>query len=91
MIDLVSSFDKNILCFDANYVRRKFAAIHFINQNNKLLVVDTATNHSAKMFLSALHTMNIAPESVEWIVLTHVHLDHAGGAGLQMKMCPKAR
>ena len=91
MTDLVSSFDKNIFCFDANYIRKKFAAIHFINQNNKLLIVDTATNHSAKKFLNALHTMNISPESVEWILLTHVHLDHAGGAGLLMRMCPNAR
>ena len=91
MTDLISSFDKNIFCFDANYFRKKFAAIHFINQNNKLLIVDTATNHSAKRFLNTLHTMNISPESVEWIILTHVHLDHAGGAGLLMKMCPNAR
>ena len=91
MTDLFSSFDKNIFCFDANYIRQKFAAIHFINQNNKLLIIDTATNHSAKRFLNALHTMNISPEFVEWIILTHVHLDHAGGAGLLMKMCPNAR
>jgi len=90
MTDLFS-FDKNIFCFDANYNRQKFAAIHFINQNNKLLIIDTATNHSAKRFLNALHTMNISPEFVEWIILTHVHLDHAGGAGLLMKMCPNAR
>ena len=90
MTDLFS-FDKNIFCFDANYIRQKFAAIHFINQNNKLLIIDTATNHSAKRFLNALHTMNISPEFVEWIILTHVHLDHAGGAGLLMKMCPNAR
>ena len=91
MTELVSSFDKNIFCFDANYIRNEFAAIHFINQNNKLLIIDTATNHSAKRFLKALHTMNIAPESVEWILLTHVHLDHAGGAGLLMRMCPNAQ
>ena len=91
MTNLISSFDKNIFCFDANYIRKRFAAIHFINQNNKILIVDTATNHSAKKFLNALHSMNISPESVEWIVLTHVHLDHAGGAGLLMKMCPNAR
>ena len=90
MTDLFS-FDKNIFCFDANYIRQKFAAIHFINQNNKLLIIDTATNHSAKKFLNALHTMNISPEFVEWIILTHVHLDHSGGAGLLMKMCPNAR
>ena len=91
MTELVSSFDKNIFCFDANYIRNKFAAIHFIKQNNKVLIVDTATNHSAKRFLNTLHTMNIAPESVEWILLTHVHLDHAGGAGLLMRMCPNAQ
>ena len=90
MTDLFS-FDKNIFCFDANYIRQKFAAIHFINQNNKLLIIDTATNHSAKRFLNALQAMNISPEFVEWIILTHVHLDHAGGAGLLMKMCPNAR
>ena len=91
MTDLFSSCDKNIFCFDANYIRKKFAAIHFINENNKLLIVDTATNHSAKKFLNALHTMNISPEFVEWIILTHVHLDHAGGAGFLMRMCPNAR
>ena len=91
MSNLDLSFDKNFFCFDANYIRKNFAAIHFINQNNKLLIVDTATNHSANKFLNTLHSMNISPESVEWIVLTHVHLDHAGGAGLLMKMCPNAR
>ena len=91
MTDLISSFDKNIFCFDANYIRKKFAAIHFINQNNRLLIVDTATNHSTERFLNALHSMNISLNSVEWIILTHVHLDHAGGAGLLMRRCPNAR
>jgi len=91
MTDFITSFEKNIFCFDANYFRKNFAAIHFINQNNKLLIVDTATNHSAKRLLNTLHSINISPESVEWIVLTHVHLDHAGGAGFLMKMCPNAQ
>ena len=91
MTNVISSFEQNIFCFDANYFRKNFAAIHFVNQNNKILIVDTATNHSAKRFLKTLQNMSISPESVEWIVLTHVHLDHAGGAGLLMKMCPNAR
>ena len=91
MTNVISSFEQNIFCFDANYFRKNFAAIHFVNQNNKILIVDTATNHSAKRFLKTLQNMSISPESVEWIVLTHVHLDHAGGAGLLMKMCPNAQ
>ena len=91
MTNLISSFEQNIFCFDANYFRKNFAAIHFVNQNNKVLIIDTATNHSAKRFLKTLQNMSISLESVEWIVLTHVHLDHAGGAGLLMKMCPNAQ
>ena len=91
MTNLISSLEQNIFCFDANYFRKNFAAIHFVNQNNKVLIIDTATNHSAKRFLKTLQNMSISLESVEWIVLTHVHLDHAGGAGLLMKMCPNAQ
>ena len=30
-------------------------------------------------------------EAVDWLLLTHVHLDHAGGAGLLMQQLPNAR
>ena len=87
----IKKFEKNIFCFDTNYVRKKFASIHFIKENNKVLIIDTGTNHSAKSFINALSYMQITPSSVEWIILTHVHLDHAGGAGLLMQICPNAK
>ena len=87
----IKTFEENIFCFDTNYVREKFASIHFIKENNKILIIDAGTNHSVKSFIDALSTMQITPSSVEWIVLTHVHLDHAGGAGLLMQMCTNAK
>ena len=87
----IERLEKNIFCFDTNYVRKKFASIHFIKENNKVLIIDTGTNHSVKSFIDALSDMHVSPNSVEWIVLTHVHLDHAGGAGLLMQICPNAK
>ena len=87
----IKKFENNIFCFDTNYVRKNFASIHFIKENNKVLIIDTGTNHSVKSFIDALSKMHITPNSVEWIILTHVHLDHAGGAGLLMQICPNAK
>ena len=41
--------------------------------------------------LAALDALGLAPEAVERVIPTHVHLDHAGGAGLLMSMLPNAR
>ena len=67
----IERLEKNIFCFDTNYVRKKFASIHFIKENNKVLIIDTGTNHSVKSFIDALANMHITPNAVEcvqWVV-----------------------
>ncbi|MGD9787950.1 MAG: MBL fold metallo-hydrolase [Sulfuricellaceae bacterium] len=56
-----------------------------------MAVIDTGTNHSLPYLLEALETKNLAPENVDYVVVTHVHLDHAGGAGMAMRRFPNAR
>ena len=41
--------------------------------------------------LAALEQAGVAPEDVDWLLLTHVHLDHAGGAGALMQVLPNAK
>jgi glyoxylase-like metal-dependent hydrolase (beta-lactamase superfamily II) len=41
--------------------------------------------------LDALDVLGIAREAVDYVFLTHVHLDHAGGAGLLLEALPNAR
>jgi glyoxylase-like metal-dependent hydrolase (beta-lactamase superfamily II) len=41
--------------------------------------------------LAGLEALGIAREAVDYVFLTHVHLDHVGGAGLLMRELPKAR
>ena len=52
--------------------------------------MDVGTNDSVPYLLAALEALGIAPESVDYLLLTHVHLDHAGGAGRLMRELPNA-
>ena len=85
------SYGNGIYAVDANYLRPGFAAIHLIAEGGKLALVDTGCNDSLQFVEAALGDLGFSPADVDFILLTHIHLDHAGGAGLMMKAFPKAR
>lgn len=80
-----------ILAVDSGYCRPGLAAIHLIIHQGRAAVVDTGTNASAPQVLAALAAAGVAPEQVLWVILTHIHLDHAGGAGSLMCAFPNAK
>lgn len=86
----VTSFSNNIFSVDTGYTREKFAAVHLVIENDKVLIIDTGTVFSVKNIQNALERLGLSFLRVEWIILTHIHLDHAGGAGQLMKNCPNA-
>ncbi len=84
-------YGKGIYAFDAGYVRPILAAIHLIVDQGRVALVDTGSNDSLPNVLAALDKLGLAPEAVDYIILTHIHLDHAGGAGTLMATLPKAK
>lgn len=80
-----------ITAVDVEYVRHGLAASHIIEQNGRAAFVDVGTNYSAPYLLAALDELGIRRDAVDYICLTHVHLDHAGGAGCLLQSLPKAR
>ncbi len=80
-----------ISAVDADYVRPGLAAAHIIQENGRAAFVDVGTTHSIPHLLTALEVLGIAREAVDYILLTHVHLDHAGGAGKLLQSLPNAR
>ncbi|HRO59909.1 MAG TPA: MBL fold metallo-hydrolase [Burkholderiaceae bacterium] len=76
---------------DSGFVRPRLDAIHLIEEGGRVAIVDTGVNESVPRVLDALAGLGLGPENVDWIVLTHVHLDHAGGAGELMRLMPAAR
>ena len=83
--------EPGIYAFDAGYLRSRLAAIYLIVERDRVAVVDTASNACLPRALDALRSLGLGPASVDYVFLTHVHLDHAGGAGAMMQAFPEAR
>lgn len=90
MVELLR-YEHGIYAFDAGYVRPQLAAIHLMVENGQVAIIDTASNACLPRTLDALNVLGLTPASVAYVFLTHVHLDHAGGAGAMMQAFPEAR
>ena len=84
-------YKNGIYAVDSDYVRPILDAIHLIEDSGEVAIVDCAHNDSWPQVEAALAKIGRKPEDVRWLILTHVHLDHAGGAGLFMSKLPNAK
>ncbi len=82
--------DNGIHAIDTHYVRERLDASHLIVRRGRAAFVDCGANSSVPHLLEALDTLGVAREAVDYLLLTHIHLDHAGGAGTLMRELPNA-
>ena len=80
-----------ITAIDTGHMRPFFDASHLVLEERRAAFVDVGTNHSVPGLLAALEAKGLPPEAVDYVIVTHVHLDHAGGAGEMMRRLPNAR
>lgn len=80
-----------ITAIDTGFIGPLFDASHLILENGRAAFVDTGVNDSVPNLLAALRHQDIDVADVDYVFLTHVHLDHAGGAGQLMQRLPNAR
>lgn len=80
-----------ITVIDTDFQRPGLAACHLIIESGKGALVDTGTTKTVPQILSCLTAKQIKPQDIEYLFVTHVHLDHAGGAGQLMKLFPNAK
>ncbi len=84
-------YGQGIWAVDSNYLRPQLDAIHLIVENGHVAVIDCAVNSSVPHILAALRDCGLRETDVDYLILTHIHLDHAGGAGLLMSKLPNAQ
>ncbi len=87
----VTEYTDGIFAIDTHYVRPTLDASHLVIERERAAFVDTGAAPAVPLLLQALEQRGLQPESVDWILLTHIHLDHAGGAGALLAHLPNAR
>ncbi|MBD7954331.1 MBL fold metallo-hydrolase [Stenotrophomonas sp. Sa5BUN4] len=83
--------DPNIHTIDTGFQRVDFDAAYLVVENGRAAFIDCGTSLAVPAMLQALADAGLEPQAVDWLLLTHVHLDHAGGAGTLMQHLPNAR
>lgn len=79
-----------VVAVDACFERTGRAAVHLVLQAGRAALVDCGTVHSIPNVLAGLARAGVEASAVDWLVITHVHLDHAGGAGPLLHHLPNA-
>ena len=77
---------------DTGFEREGFdSAYLLVSPEGRAAFIDTGHNAAVPRLLGTLAALGLGVEAVDWVIPTHVHLDHAGGAGLLMEQLPNAR
>ncbi|MBI5921548.1 MAG: MBL fold metallo-hydrolase [Betaproteobacteria bacterium] len=90
-MDYVTDYGEGIFAIDSGFGRPLLDAVHLIVEGERAALIDTATNSCAPRLMEVLGTLGLHPEQIDYIILTHIHLDHAGAAGKLMQLLPQAK
>ena len=88
--DFVDDLGVGVFAIDTGFHRPRYDAAYLIIADGRAAFVDTGPNHAVPRLLSALDALGLRRDAVDFVIPTHVHLDHAGGAGLLMRELPCA-
>ena len=91
MTSLFQRLDHGITVVDTDFVRPRFDASFLIVENGRAAFIETGPNSAVPHLLAALQAQGLERDAVDYVIPTHVHLDHAGGAGLLMQNLPRAK
>jgi glyoxylase-like metal-dependent hydrolase (beta-lactamase superfamily II) len=83
--------DEGLFAIDTGFHRPRFDAAYLMVDEGRAAYIDTGTGYALPRLVGALDALGLARDAVDWVIPTHVHLDHAGGAGALMRALPTAR
>jgi len=63
----------------------------YLIKGAKTALIEVGASSCLENLLSGLDFLNISLFDIDYVILTHIHIDHAGGAGTLIKRMPNAR
>ncbi len=86
----VMEYEGGVNAIDADFHREHMAACYMVEAESEVAFIEVGTNSSTPRLMKVLENRGWQPEDVSYVIVTHVHLDHAGGAGSLMQLLPNA-
>lgn len=87
----LTTLSHGITCIDTGLFRPRMAASYLVQHGGTAAIIETGVTNTVPRILNALSNRGVAPADVLYVIPTHVHLDHAGGAGALMQAFPTAQ
>lgn len=84
-------YEGGITAIDSGMVRPQMAACYLLETGSALAVIETGNAASVGRILKVVESRGRRPDEISHVIVTHVHLDHAGGAGSLMQHLPQAK
>jgi len=88
--NLYTEIGWGITCIDADYGKPCGAACYLLEHRGEVAIIETGVQATVPRVAQLLAAKGLGPEAVRYVIPTHVHLDHAGGAGHLMASFPEA-
>lgn len=86
----LESLGHGVYAVDTGFQRPRFDAAYLLVHQGRGAFIDTGTNFAVPRLLASLAALGLSRDDVDYVIPTHVHLDHAGGAGALMQHLPRA-
>jgi glyoxylase-like metal-dependent hydrolase (beta-lactamase superfamily II) len=78
IVELETGGFKNLIC-------------SYVIKGKKPFLVESGPSNSIPNLLFGLKELDVKLEDVEYVAVTHIHLDHGGGVGTLLKFLPNAK
>ena len=87
---MAREYDGGVIAIDSGLLRPEMAACYLLEAGDCVAIIETGVRGSVERIMSVLARRGWQPAQVSHVIVTHVHLDHAGGAGLLLQQLPQA-
>jgi glyoxylase-like metal-dependent hydrolase (beta-lactamase superfamily II) len=87
---MIINSEERISVIDLLDLNEPFRTGAYVIKEDDITIIETSASPSVPHLIKGLENMNIPLEKIKNVIVTHVHLDHAGGTGLFLEYCPNA-
>ena len=90
MADVFEVAENIYMIDDQLYNMPNWGCVYLLNEDSKALI-ETGPTTSIPIVLDGIKKVGLSPKDIDYIIVTHIHLDHAGGAGVIAQAMPRAK